>query len=259
MDTLNNSGTVKDQYKTSDNLDIRIAIHSRYSTNKTGFGNWIISNYGIEKGMRVLELGCGTGNMWTGKKDLTDMCSELILSDFSEGMISKAKENLDGYGNIRYQVIDIQDIPYPDDSFDMVIANMMLYHVPDLQKGLSEVRRVLKDGEKFCCATFGVNGLMESIVSMFSEFDAVSETNYNFTLQNGRDKLSPFFSDIEMLHYDDSLEVTNIEDMINYIRSLSNMSALYKLPEETIRGVLQRNMSDGILKLPKDYGMFIAR
>ena len=108
-----------------------------------------------------MELGCGTGSMWAGKGELIRKCGRLILSDFSEGMLTKTRATLRDYEGITYQIIDIQNIPYGDNTCDIVIANMMLYHVPDLKRGLNEVRRVLKPGGKFYCATFGENGIME--------------------------------------------------------------------------------------------------
>lgn len=69
-------------------------------------------------------------------------------------MITAAKENVGNYDNIEYKVLDIQEIPYEDETFDAVIANMMLYHVPDIYTGLAEVRRVLKRDGSFYCATY---------------------------------------------------------------------------------------------------------
>ena len=132
MSKINDTSVVKQQYDTANNLNTRISIHEKYSTNKMGFGNWIISNYRIDKGMKVLELGCGTGDMWKNRESLIGDCSKLILSDFSEGMVAVAKENVGNYDNIEYMVLDIQEIPYEDETFDIVIANMMLYHVPDI-------------------------------------------------------------------------------------------------------------------------------
>ena len=136
---------------------------------------------------------------------------------------------------------------------------MMLYHVPDLPKGLREVSRVLKEGGTFFCATFGEHGMMEYIGSLFS--DRLVETGINaaFTLQNGQEKLSPFFADVRQDLYEDSLAVTNVEDMVDYIYSLSGMSDLRSLPRETVRSVLAAHMTDGVLRIPKEYGMFIAR
>ncbi len=256
---INTADIVKNQYRSSSNLNTRISIHDKYSTNKMGFSNWIYSNYEIPEGARILELGCGTGSMWIGKDEVVRKCGKLILSDFSEGMIETAKEKLSSYDKIEYQVIDIQDIPYEDDSFDIVIANMMLYHVPDLQKGLSEVRRVLKDGGAFYCATFGEHGIMEYLSGILSEYGVEDNTNKNFTLQNGDQYLKSAFGKVERFDYKDSLAVTNIEDIIDYIYSLSSMTTLSSMNREKIRDALTEKMTDGVLNVPKDYGMFICR
>lgn len=250
--------TVKEQYGTSEKLSIRIALHSRYSVNKQGFGNWIFSNYDIRGGMSVLELGCGTAEMWRGKTDIIGRCSEFVLSDFSEGMLDTARANLSDCPGISYRCIDIQNIPFPDRTFDVVIANMMLYHVPDLDRGLSEVRRVLKDDGTFYCATYGENGMMEYTERLFDIAPDNSARNYTFTLQNGREKLESRFSKVQTLRYEDALEVTDVEDMIDYIYSLPSHTAIRDLPREEIRSVLERNMQGGVLRLPKEYGMFIA-
>ena len=56
MHDITASATVRNQYSTADKLNTRISIHSKYSTNKQGFGNWIASHYRIQEGMSVLEL-----------------------------------------------------------------------------------------------------------------------------------------------------------------------------------------------------------
>lgn len=58
MSNWNDAEVVKQQYATETNLNIRIAIHEKYSTNKMGFGNWIFSNYEISDGMKVLDANC---------------------------------------------------------------------------------------------------------------------------------------------------------------------------------------------------------
>ncbi|MBR3018398.1 MAG: class I SAM-dependent methyltransferase [Clostridia bacterium] len=259
MCDLSQAAAVKTQYATADRLSTRISIHSKYSTNKQGFGNWICSHYQIESGMRVLELGCGTGEMWLGKEELISRCSSLVLSDFSEGMLKKAKETLGEKKNVTYQVIDIQSIPYSDHFFDAVIANMMLYHVPNLEKGLSEVRRALKPDGAFYCATYGENGMIACVCDMFRDYGIQHQANKNFTLQNGDSILKQFFDSVQKYLYDDALAVTNVDDMTDYIFSLTGLSDLQKLPRETVRSVLEKNMADGVLWIPKEYGMFISK
>ena len=259
MNSLSDQNVVAGQYGTSENLNTRISIHEKYSTNRQGFGNWITDHYRFPEGASVLELGCGTGSMWKGKSALIRRCSRLILSDFSEGMLEKAKATLAGENGIEYRRIDIREIPFPDHGFDAVIANMMLYHVPDLPKGLEEVRRVLKEGGAFYCATYGDNGMMQYIGSLFTGYGAEVSVNTGFTLQNGEQALRHFFTDVTRDLYTDSLAVTEIGDLVDYIFSLSGMMNLRKLPRETVHTVLAGHMKEGVLNIPKEYGMFIAR
>ena len=259
MSTINNQENVKEQYANAGNLNTRISIHQKYSTNKMGFGNWIFSNYKISQGMKVLELGCGTGDMWKGQEDLIDSCAGLVLSDFSEGMLENAKANLGVKPGLEYRAIDIQNIPFEDESFDVVIANMMLYHVPDIARGLSEVRRVLKNGGAFYCATFGEHGIIEFLSKTLIAYVVEDKVNKNFTLQNGKEILEPFFADVQKLDYEDSLAVTNIDDLIEYIYSLSSMTSLSSVPKEEIRVVLEKFVVNGVLNVPKEYGMFCCR
>lgn len=259
MGTLNNTDVVKEQYKTAANLNTRISIHSKYSVNKQGFGNWIATKYEIKDGIRILELGCGTGDMWKEHTELSENISELVLTDFSAGMLESAKENLGETGNISYKVVDIQNIPYENNSFDTVIANMMLYHVPDIHKGLEEVRRVLKPEGSFYCATYGEHGIVEYISGLLKEYQVEGKLNKNFTLQNGAEILSKHFRSVERYDYEDSLEVTNIDDMIDYIYSLSNMSNIGNIKRNELQQILENNMVNGVLRVLKEYGMFVCR
>lgn len=258
MNKTNDASVVQQQYATANNLNTRITIHDKYSTNKMGFGNWIVSNYRIDKGMKVLELGCGTGDMWKNKEDLISACSKLILSDFSEGMVTTTRDNVGYYDNVEYKVLDIQEIPYEDETFDVIIANMMLYHVPDIDKGLAEVRRVLKKGGHFYCATYGEHGIIEYLSKILSAYGVEDKINKNFTLQNGYEILNKSFSEVKKLEYIDALEVTNIEDMVEYIYSLSSMTSLNSVPKQVVKDILMKHTSNGVLNVPKEYGMFIS-
>lgn len=259
MNSINDAKTVNEQYSSSERLSTRISIHDKYSTNKMGFGNWIFANYDIRNGMKVLELGCGTGSMWKGHEEVIRPCSQLVISDYSGAMVNTARETIGEYPNIIYKQIDIMDIPFEDNSFDAVIANMMLYHVPDITKGLYEVRRVLRPGGSFYCATFGIHGIMEYLSGILSEFGVKDGTSMTFTLQNGASVLGEVFSDITRKDYKDSLAVTDLNDLLEYIYSLQSMTALSSIPRDTIKETLSRHMKDGVLTVPKEYGMFISK
>lgn len=249
---------IENQYKTAKNLNTRISIHEKYSTNKQPFGDWIVSHYEIPAGAKVLELGCGTGSMWTNNLQLLTEDVQLVLTDFSEGMLQTAKQNVISE-NVRFQQVDIQEIPYPDDSFDVVIANMMLYHVPDLHKGLSEVRRVLKPGGVFYCATYGIHGIMEYVTGLLKEMDVNGFIGTSFTLQNGRESLRQHFADVQRLNREDGLAITEIEDFADYIYSMSGLTNIATVPREILLTKLESRMKNGVLYVPKEYGMFICR
>ncbi len=154
--------------------------------------------------------------------------------------------------------MDIQEIPYEDETFDAVIANMMLYHVPDIYTGLAEVRRVLKRDGSFYCATYGEHGIIEYLSEILAPYGVEDNLNKNFTLQNGAGILSKSFSKIKKLEYIDSLAVSNVDDMVDYIYSLSSMTLLNNVSKHIIKEILMQNLIDGVLNVPKEYGMFIA-
>ena len=247
------------QYGTADRLKTRISLHEKYSVNPQGFGPWIASHYRFPEGAAVLELGCGTGRMWLGQEALIRRCGRLVLTDLSEGMLLEARSVLRDVPGIEYGTADIQSIPFPDRSFDAVIANMMLYHVPDLPAALREVRRVLKEGGTFYCATFGENGMMPYLAQMLGVRPAAGGTQNAFTLQNGAEKLRLCFREVERDLYEDALAVTDPEDLTDYIFSLSGMTELRELPRSAARSALEKHMEDGVLRVPKEYGLFTAR
>ena len=78
---------LENQYRTPDNLNTRISIHEKYSVNKQSFGEWLLSNYTLEPEDRILELGCGTADMWKGNLSLLPEGARLTLTDFSPGML----------------------------------------------------------------------------------------------------------------------------------------------------------------------------
>ena len=174
-------------------------------------------------------------------------------------MLETTKNNLGERDNIEYQVADIQNLPFEESSFDAVIANAMLYHVPDLNKGLKEVRRVLKNGGVFYCSTLGENNFTDKLAEWFRLGGEDFNPNHNFTMQNGAEKLHVAFDDVTPLFYEDSLHITKIEDLVGYLKSLTTFKAVLDLPEKKIKDILSEHVKDGAIDLPKDYGMFICR
>ncbi len=257
MEAIRSRKEMKKQYGTDANLVSRISIHDKYSVNRKGFGNWLFEQYEFFEGCRILELGCGTGGLW--KKRTLPEGAELILTDFSAGMLQSARENLAGMENVTFRQADIQDIPYPDGGFDTVIANMMLYHVPDRNRGIAEVRRVLKSGGIFACATSGENGIAEFVRELFADSHSITPVKVPFTLQNGAELLKRHFSHVEIRRYEDHLEVTEPSDLVRYIRTLGAMADFSSVTDEEMLDTFERHMENGVLTVPKEYGTFLAK
>ena len=253
------SNKVIEQYQKHNNLDIRVELHKRYSKNKFGFNNWIFSNYQITEDIKVLELGCGTGELWKSNLDSIDKIEQLIITDFSSDMVEKTKSVIGNRDNVEYKIMDIQNISFENETFDIVIANMLLHHVDDIDKALDEVNRVLKKGGIFYCATFGENGVVDYLASLFKNEINQELENKTFTLQNGKNYLIRYFNNVEKLIYDDELQVTNIDDLVQYIQSLRGISEIGSLDETIIRKRLEMKFNNSMLVIPKEYGMFIAR
>src|SRR5207249_3059431 len=123
---------------------------------------WVFDRICLPAKARVLELGCGPGTLWRENGERIPADWEITLTDFSPGMVQEARHNLrDVPRNFAFALADAQAIPYPSGSFDAVIANHMLYHVPDRERALSEVQRVLQPGGRLYAATCGQTHLRE--------------------------------------------------------------------------------------------------
>ena len=247
------------QYKTPEKLEIRRALHEKYSVNRLGFDKWLHGFYAIEPGFRVLELGCGTGEGWRVHVSSLPENAAITLTDRSPGMVERARETLGSCPRFAFQPADIQSIPFADNSFDLVLAHMMLYHVPDLPLALSEARRVLKPEGRFLCATFGEHTILNHLQLLLPELGASESFNRRFTLQNGADILGVYFSKVERHDYEDALEITRIEDLVDYLYSLPSQEGLSPELRPVFARRLRERQENGVLRIPKEYGVFICR
>lgn len=242
LHVTNREHILVDQYKNASNLEVRIQLHKDYSVNQVRWFPWIYQQLGVEEGMKVLELGCGTGGLWTENMKKLPKHLEIYLSDRSAGMVEDArnniqrerralekqgrKESLKGIredGQFHFRVFDCNKIPYKDQSFDLVVANHVLFYIEDREQVYQEIKRVLKPGGAFVCSTYGREHMKE-ITGLVQEFDAdivLSDKNlYDvFGLENGKEELKMFFESVEKRIYEDYLLVDKAEPIVDYILS----------------------------------------
>ncbi len=254
--------TIHKQYKNTSNLELRKNLHTKYSVNKIGFQKWMFEQYPFRSDMKVLELGSGRGELWDYYFENDMLLSyemEITLSDFSDGMVDCLQHRYHGRG-VSVKKIDILDIPYEKDTFDLIIANSMLYHVRDIDAALAEVKRVLKKDGLFYCSTFGMNGMTQYLYHALEEIGISCdyESNISFTLQNGAQLLRKQFDRVERRDYEDALAIDKIEDYLEYIYSMASMQGLDRKYYDILLNCFNAKKVNGCLHIPKEYGMFIA-
>ncbi len=174
-------------------------------------------------------------------------------------MVDEVKEKFGSYKNVSFEQINIEEIPYADNSFDVVIANMMLYHVPNLEKALTEVTRVLKPNGKFYSATFGENGITRYLTENLAQYGFHQQIKSSFTLQNGITLLKEHFSNVIEKDYPDALEITDTNDLLDYIFSMTSMADVKIDRASLYRFFEAKKDLNGKIKIPKEYGLFISQ
>mgnify|MGYP000828262225 FL=1 len=200
--------SMKNQYQNASNISARIQLHNKYSTNTQGWFPWIFDQCHMAEHSTVLEIGCGDGSLWLENKEKIPKQLHVVLSDISEGMLRDTRRAI--HANVKtsrfdFQVFDCERIPYPDNSFDLVIANHILFYCKNLTSVFEEISRVLKTGGTFVCSTYGA-AHMKEINELVSEFDdrivlSADRLFERFGKENGADLLAPYFQNIKWLSY----------------------------------------------------------
>jgi ubiquinone/menaquinone biosynthesis C-methylase UbiE len=259
---LDSARILREQYKDGSNLSARFRLHQRFSTNRHGLMRWIFDRIQIPDNARVLELGCGTGILWRGSAQVPRGW-RVILTDMSDGMLRETRGHLARLGrSFTYMQADAQTIPFCDGSFDAVIANHMLYHVPDIARALDEVRRVLKPGAFCYAATMGLANMreMDELAARFFSIPRMTDSAARFGLESGEAHMRRAFSEVKLERYPDSLVITEAAPLMDYICSMRVRS---RVTDEQI-AALRRHVENeiavhGEIRMTKDSGLFIAR
>lgn len=128
--------------------------------------------------LRVLDAGCGSG-------ELTALVAapEVLGVDLSPAAVDAARSR-----GLDARLADVQSLPFPDDDFDVVLGNWMLYHLPDLDRGLAEIARVLRPGGRFI-GCYNLEGHLDEVWSLVHPAFA-REDDY-------REPLERFFARVE--------------------------------------------------------------
>ena len=138
------------------------------------------------KPAHMLEVGCGMGEL--SERAAHELGVRVTAVDFSPRMVELTRAR-----GIDVTLADAQELPFEDQSFDLVVANWVLYHLPDVERGISELARVLTPDGVLIAASVG-EGNMEELWEMLGQS---ATQNLSFGSDNGAELLSRRFRNVE--------------------------------------------------------------
>ena len=274
LNLMSENEKVIEQYQSSTNLNKRINIHS-YSTSTQNWFDWVYERLQIQSGQKILEIGCGNAILWAHNAYKIPENVEITITDRSEGMLLEAQKKLEPYQSvfdeqniqINYQIADANKLLLPTKSYDLIIANHMLYHVTNIKSCLETVSKALKANGTFCCSTIGKEHMKElhEIVAAFDADIAIEIPSDHhttcFRLENGMDYLKEHFSMINQDIQDNDLLVDDVEAIYNYVHSYSgNAPYILEKRADEFREMIKKKLEkEGIIYIHKSAGMFMCK
>jgi ubiquinone/menaquinone biosynthesis C-methylase UbiE len=242
-----------EQYGDASRFGARVELHRRFSTNPEPWHSWMFDRLGLPPDARVLELGCGPALLWRGNADRIPSGWRIVLSDFSPGMLEAARRVLAPVNHgFELVVVDATEIPFDAQAFDGVIANHMLYHVPDRERALSEIRRVMTPGGRLYAATIGRRHLQE----LYELAGLPNRPPQAFGVENGGEQLEAVFDDVVFHEFHNALRVTEAEPALAYVESIAGP---LENRDEVVRVITARISAHGAFELTSSTGLFECR
>ena len=254
--------SLKIQYQDATNVSARIRLHSEYSVNKEGWFPWMLKQLPLKDTVRVLEIGCGNGALWKENLHVLPENIHITLTDISEGMLRDARESIGKDTRFSYAKVDCHHIPYEDNTFDIVIANHVLFYFEDVDAVIEECKRILSPKGTFSCSTYSSEHMKEitDLVQEFHEDIVLSnECLYEvFGLENGKEILQRHFKEVEMRKYEDRIEVNEAEPLIAYILSChGNQNHILLDRYREFKQFVEEKVEKGFT-ITKDAGIFLC-
>jgi SAM-dependent methyltransferase len=161
---------------------------------------------------RVLEVGCGWGDLAARVAEETG--AEVVAVDLAPRMVELARER-----GVDARVGDVQELPFADGEFDAAIAAWMLYHVPDLDRAVAELARVLRPGGRLLAITNSAFHLQE-----LRELVGSGPSPSKFTRESGAEILGRRFARVTREDVDGFVEYATRDDLVAYVRASIAMS-----------------------------------
>ena len=253
------------QYRDSSRLAARASLHVKYGTARVAWFPWVATQIAWPVGARVLEVGCGAGWLWAEASAHLPSGLYLTLTDLSPGMVAEAVARVGGLGRHRRvdgRIADAQALPFAADSFDVVVANHMLYHVPDPRVAVAELARVLRSDGVLMAGTVGATHLRELDEICTEVFDQprISATVANFGVEVGEPMLRGCFVEVEWRHYEDWLDCTDPDDVLAFLASTPPVEDASHQDRRRVAEAVHRRFAagGGRMRVSKETGVFVC-
>jgi len=215
--TMNDRAAVRRQYAHEDNLELRRSIWLPAADGRDP-ATEALAAIAAEKPDRILEVGAGTAE-FAARMSAALPDTELIVTDQSKRFVALARRR-----GLTSKVADVERLPFPDDSFDVVAAMWMLYHVPDLHRGLAEIARVLRPGGLLVAATNGDEHVAD--LRRAAGGDAMVT---QFGRENGQTALAAYFGEVRRQDFATRAVFADHAQALAYLRS-SDEDTVWDLP-----------------------------
>ena len=211
---------LKRQYENQANLQTRIRTHELYGQPQLDFAGWVLDHLVWQGDERVIDIGCGVGAYITACLQRT---VSYVAGDLSFGMLA----GLSRPGLIRVN-LDAQTLPFTSHQADVVLANHMLYHVPNKEWAVREIQRLLRPGGTLLAATNSGHNMAElgqlfRAVAIRLAFDPPSQTIppvLDFNLEDGDRWLNPYFATVSRHDLPGALVFPEPQPVIDYLASM---------------------------------------
>lgn len=251
------------QYETTSELNVRVEFHKRFSTSIIPWNNWVYENLNLSNNSKILEIGCGTGKLWSENKDKLSSDLKIYLTDYSKAMVEETKLKTKSIS----QIIEVtqmsgEKLEFLDSTFDFVIVNHVMHLFEDKDKCLKEIKRVLKPKGFLCSTTFSKNNMkyLSDLYNEFSNSDKLRLVSKDFTLENGKEQLKKYFPDVKVFEYKDEICISEFSWISKYLISIGVDKLKDTIYEKSFIDFLSKKADKkGKIYIDKKSGIFIAR